>query len=259
MPKERVVEEYRRLGSRKYRKKSGKTVLEGFHLLEEAFNAGIEFESILYTEEFIGKAVNRALLARAGKTRLIRIAPRVFKAVAQTENPQGIGAIAYRPRPKIPFVAGETCFFLILDGIQDPGNFGTIVRTAAGAAVDGIFLLPGTVEPYSPKALRASMGGIFYLPVLQISAVEQCGQHLAQKDLQLVAADPCGEIPYYDVDFSRPSAVVIGNENRGVGKELLRKADVRAHIPLPGKIAALNAAVAAAVFMFEYRRRQPGR
>jgi len=254
--RDRIIKEYRMLGNRKYRKKSGKIILEGYHLLEEAFKAGIEVEAVLCTEEFARKAVNRELLTRAGKTRIIKVSPKIFNAIAQTENPQGIGAIACPPRLEADFTAGNCHFFLILDSLQDPGNLGTIIRTAAGAAIDGIFLLPGTVDPYNPKALRASMGGIFHLPVIQMRAADSCWEFLAEKNVQLVAADPRGEIPYFHVDFSRPSAVVIGNENQGVQEGLLEKADVRAHIPLKGKIAALNAAVAAAVFIFEYCRQQ---
>jgi TrmH family RNA methyltransferase len=257
--RDRIIKEYRMLGNRKYRKKSGKIILEGYHLLEEAFKAGIEVEAVLCTEEFARKAVNRELLTRAGKTRIIKVSPKIFNAIAQTENPQGIGAIACPLRLKADFTAGNCHFFLILDSLQDPGNLGTIIRTAAGAAIDGIFLLPGTVEPYNPKALRATMGGIFYLPVLQVAGINNCYEFFEERDLQLVVADPCGEVPYYNVDFSRPSAVVIGNENRGVQETLLEKAKVRAYIPLRGKIAALNAAVAASVFIFEYQRQREGK
>ncbi len=256
MNKDRTIKEYRKLGSPNYRKKSGKFVLEGYHLLKEAFNAGIEIEAILCTDEFMSRAVNRELLTRVGKTGIIKVSSRIFKAIAQTESPQGVGAIAHLPRHKDNFTEGNEHFILILDGIQDPGNLGTIIRTAAAASVDGIFLLPGTVEPYNPKALRAAMGGIFNLPVLQVAGIEHCCKFFTRKKFQLVAADPRGEIPYYNVDFSRPSAVVIGNESRGVQDRLLKKANIRASIPLKGKIAALNAAVAASVFIFEYRRQQ---
>jgi TrmH family RNA methyltransferase len=256
MSRNEIFKEYRKLGKRNYRKKSGKIILEGYHLLEEALKAGIELETILFTDEFQQKAVNRELLACARKSGSIKVSSQKFKEIAQTESPQGVGAIARLPRPAaVP--AFENChFILILDGLQDPGNLGTIIRTAAGAGIDGIFLLPGTVDPYNPKALRASMGGIFHLPVLQIDTVESCCAFLAARNLQLIAADPRGEIPYYSVDFARPCAVVIGNENRGVQKRLLKQADIRAYIPLEGKIAALNAAVAASIFIFEYRRCQ---
>lgn len=216
MSRNEIFKEYRKLGKRNYRKKSGKIILEGYHLLEEALKAGIELETILFTDEFQQKAANRELLARAGKYVSIKISSQKFKEIAQTESPQGVGAIARLPRPASIPASGSCHFVLILDGLQDPGNLGTIIRTAAGASIDGILLLPGTVDPYNPKALRASMGGIFHLPVLQVDTVENCCEFLAASNLQLIAADPRGENPYYSVDFTRPSAVVIGNENRGI-------------------------------------------
>jgi TrmH family RNA methyltransferase len=256
MSRNEIFKEYRKLGKRNYRKKSGKIILEGYHLIEEALKAGIELETILFTDEFQQKAANRELLAHARKSYSIKISSQKFKEIAQTESPQGVGAIARLPRPASVQALGSCHFILILDGLQDPGNLGTIIRTAAGAGIDGIFLLPGTVDPYNPKALRASMGGIFHLPVLQLDTVESCCAFLAARNLQLIAADPRGKIPYYSVDFTRPGAVVIGNENRGVQKRLLKQADIRAYIPLEGKIDALNAAVAASIFIFEYRRCQ---
>ncbi|MGI5823065.1 MAG: TrmH family RNA methyltransferase [Dethiobacteria bacterium] len=266
--KNKIVQEYRRLGRRKYRKKSGKIILEGYHLLNEALVAGIKIETVFFTAEFLQKDINQELLSKAcSGIRLVEVTPRMFQAMAQTENPQGIGAIAFPPqnvavfpgeeRKKFEFPRDSAHFYLILDELQDPGNLGTIIRTAAAAAINGIFLLPGTVEPYNPKALRASMGGIFYLPVIQVQEIDSCLGFLREQNMQLVAADPRGDRPYHMVNFSnRPSAVIIGNESRGVSKSLLKKADIRAYIPLQGKIAALNAAVASSVFIFESQRQK---
>lgn len=264
----KILQEYRRLGSGKYRKKSRKIVLEGYHLLNEALRAGIEVETVLFTPGFLQKKANQELLSEAGgKARLLEVTPRLFQAVAQTENPQGIGAIARQPQDSTslfmpqkkekPREWGDGSFFLVLDGLQDPGNLGTIIRTAAAAAISGIFLLPGTVDPYNPKALRASMGGVFHLPLLPVHDVDLCLNYLDEHKIRLVAADPRGEQPYYVLDFSsRPHALIIGNESRGVRAPLLRKAEARAYIPLSGQIAALNAAVAASVFIFENQRQR---
>lgn len=263
----KIMQEYRRLGRRKYRKKSRKIILEGYHLLNEALQAGVEIETVLFTAEFLQKNANQALLSRAcSGTRLVEVTPRMFQNIAQTENPQGVGAIAYPPKNVAVFPGEEKKFelsrehihfYLILDELQDPGNLGTIIRTAAAAAISGIFLLPGTVELFNPKVLRASMGGIFYLPIMQVRDIDFCLAFLGERNVQLVAADPCGDRPYYMVDFStRPSAVVIGNESRGVRKFLLKKASIRAYIPLKGKIAALNAAIASSVFIFESQRQK---
>jgi len=257
MNRERIISEYRKLGRRSYRQKSGRAILEGYHLLDEALKAKVELEFIIYTDAFQQKEINRKLLARAGNTASLKVSSKLFKAIAQTENPQGVGGIARIPRWEAAFSPGSERFFLILDALQDPGNLGTIIRTAAAAAIDGILLLPGTVDPYNPKALRATQGGIFYLPIMQFDTIESCFEFIRKNGLQLIAAAPEGDRPYYEVDFSRPSAVIIGNESQGVRESLLKKADIRAKIPLKGKISALNAAVAASVFIFEYRRQCP--
>lgn len=249
-----ALKEYILLASRKYRKQKGKYILEGYHLLNEALTAGIELEIVLYTAEFRNSTINRELLARAGKAELLEVPLKIFQAVAQTENPQGVGAIVALPREPAILFPVRPDFYLLLDEIQDPGNLGTIIRSAAAAAVDGVFLLPGTVELYNPKVLRATMGGIFYLPVVQLHETDKCMEMLRQKQIQLVAADPRGGVPYYDVDFTKPSAVIIGNENRGIQKSLLEMADLRAYIPLKGSISSLNAAAAASVFIFEHGR-----
>lgn len=273
--RKKILREYRRLGGGKYREKSGKIVLEGLHLLKEALKAGVEIDAVLFTPEFLQKKANRELLTAAGgKIQLVEVPTRAFQTVAQTENPQGIGAIARLPHSDVslPALAEKEdtrereqgrehgAFFLILDELQDPGNLGTIIRTAAAAAISGIFLLPGTVDPYNPKALRAGMGGIFYLPVMPVHDIESFLDFLAKREIRLVAADPGGEQPYHALDFSsRSHALIIGNESRGVRASLLRKAKIRAFIPLPGQIAALNAAVAASIFIFENLRQRESR
>jgi len=253
--KNRVIKEYKLLGKSLHRKKTGRVILEGKHLLQEALHAGIELETVLYTPAFLASAGSRELVERLGGTCCYQLSESIFNAIAQTESPQGVGAIAgITPSAPEFFWRSQNPFILVLDRIQDPGNLGTIVRTAAAAAVDGILLLPGTVDPTNPKALRASMGGLFYLPVISAGDFPEWLDVFAGREIILVAADPRGEVPYYDLDFGGAMALVIGNESRGVSASLLKRAAARANIPLTGKIASLNAAVAAALFIFERQR-----
>ncbi|HAP32803.1 MAG TPA: RNA methyltransferase [Firmicutes bacterium] len=253
--KSRIIREYKLLGKSRHRKKTGRVILEGKHLLQEALHAGIEPEAVLYTPAFLDAPGNKELLDRVGRSCCYQLSESIFNAIAQTESPQGVGAITgiapadpkflwRRPNP----------FLLVLDRLQDPGNLGAIVRTAAAAAVDGILLLSGTVDPTNPKALRASMGGFFYLPVISAGEFPYWLDIFAERGIRLVAADPRGEVPYYELDFSGPTALIIGNESRGVSASLLERAEDRAYIPLWGKVTSLNAAVAAALFIFERQR-----
>ncbi len=257
VPPIRLLKEYRKLALRKFRKKSSKMILEGIQLVKEALQAGVKLESLIYTPEFAAKPESGALLAKAGGCggRIFQMDAAAFAAIAQTETPQGVAAIAPIPEKKVILCRDED-LFLVLDRIQDPGNLGTIIRTAAAAGIGGIILLQGTADPYSPKALRASMGGIFYIPIILEAEMPDWSVFLKEQGVQLVAADPRGELPYYRVDFQRPSAVIIGNESQGVGKDLLEKAETKAYIPLKGKFDTLNAAIAAAAFILESQRQK---
>ncbi len=252
----RIVKEYRLLGKGKYRKNSGRVILEGCHLLREALNAGIDIEAVLYTDTFLAAPGNKEMLAQAGGAYKYLVSDSIFNSIAQTESPQGVGVIARIPSYTSEFLwKSDAPFLLVLDRIQDPGNLGTIIRTAAAAAVDGVLLLSGTSDPTNPKALRAGMGGIFYLPVIHESELPHWPKLFAQRGIRVIAADPQGDVPYNELEFSGPSALIVGNESRGVSGPLLEMADVRAFIPLQGEISSLNAAVAAALFIFERQRK----
>ena len=244
------------LGKGKYRKKRGRVILEGSHLFREALNGDVEIEAVLYTEAFMENSGNSDLLARAASSSRYLISDVLFNSIAHTENPQGVGAIARIPHWNSEFLWKDTSLFLlVLDQIQDPGNLGTIIRTAAAAAADGILLLSGTADPTNPKALRAGMGGNFYLPVLHEVELPHWQKIFVEREIRLIVADPGGDVPYYDLSFNGNVAIIIGNESRGVSGSLVSMADERAFIPLQGEIASLNAAVAAALFVFERQRK----
>ncbi len=250
--KNQAIKLYRLLGQRKYRLKHGLIVLEGYHLVNEAYRAGIKIKTVFYTGNFHKVSRNRRLLERLEKVNRIQLDGQTFHALAQTENPQGIGAIAVSPQFQQEILPEQENYFcLVLDAIQDPGNLGTIIRTAAAAATDGLILLPGTVDPFNPKALRASMGGVFYLPLVHCPDYIPWMEICRARRMQVVAADPEGACLYSQVNFQVPTAVIIGNESKGISRPLLDTVDIFAKIPLQGKIASLNAAAAAAVFIFE--------
>ena len=250
----RILKEYRKLAMRKFRSKSGKMLLEGEQLLREALSAGVELESLLYTPEFVLRHEADDISAALEMKNAFQIDTQAFAAITQTETPQGIVAITCIPPRRQDILAQGRGFFLILDRIQDPGNLGTIIRTSATTEVTGIVILRGTTDPYSPKAVRASMGGIFYIPLVLESETPDWYEIIKKQGIQLIAAAPQGTVPYYNIDFSRPSAVIIGNESGGAGEALLEKAEIKASIPLKGRPAALNAAIAAAAFIFENQR-----
>lgn len=251
----KLIKKYKKLGQRKYRQKERRLLIEGFYLLEEAVKANLTLEVVFYTDHFLQMQGAENLLRVLEVSNLIKLDERTFDEISHTETPQGVGAIAHLPEQNGDFINREDCFFLLLDGLQDPGNVGAIIRAAAAADLHGILLMPGTVDPFNPKAVRASMGGTFYIPVITEEAYFWL-EVAAEKNIRLFAADAHGGIPYYEIDYNIPCGIIIGNESRGISDFLLDRASVKTSIPLRGKINSLNAAVAASVFIFEAMRQR---
>jgi TrmH family RNA methyltransferase len=183
---------------------------------------------------------------------VLSVAPHVMQTASDTQTPQGILAVLPIQRLPIPERAN---FVSILDGVRDPGNLGTILRTALAAGMDAVLLPPGTVDPFSPKVVRAGMGAHFKLPIhtLEWDEIRQIAKSL---HLILYLADSSGGQPHHKSDFVSPLALIIGGEAEGAGVEAQGLAASRVHIPMPGEAESLNAAVAAAVLMFEVVRQR---
>lgn len=240
----------------KARREGQAFVVEGVRLVEEALRSGWEAQCLLYTEDLTprGQAVVRGFVDRGTVTDVIT--QQVMKTVSDTETPQGILAVLNINRLPLPPVLD---FVLILDGLRDPGNLGTILRTAVAAGVQAVLLSPGSTDPYAPKVVRSAMGAHFHLPLLTMSwseirvKVKPSGNNIP---LTVFLADVSGGLPYTQTDFRAPLALLVGGEAEGAGVDAQSLADARVHIDMPGKSESLNAAVAAAILMFEVVRQR---
>jgi TrmH family RNA methyltransferase len=177
----------------------------------------------------------------------------VFRHASDTETPQGLLAVFPRQELSLPL---KSDFLLILDSIRDPGNLGTILRTALAAGVDGVILSPGTVDPFSPKVLRAAMGSHFQLPVLELSWEEI--DHLVS-DFHCLLADMGQGQSLWEIDLTPPVAIILGGEAAGPGKLARKLANQIINIPMSGKTESLNAAAAGAVLLYEVLRQRTTR
>jgi TrmH family RNA methyltransferase len=244
------VKEVRALQARaKTRRETGLFIVEGVRLAEEAVSAGWQAELCLYTPELATRGLALVDTVSAAGAAVEPVAEHVMKAVSDTQSPQGILLVLKLQAAPLP---AHPAKLLILDQVQDPGNAGTLLRTAAAAGFDAVLLSEGSVDAFSPKVLRAGMGAHFRLPVLTHSVaeiVELCRVH----GLTLWTASVEGGQSYTDADLSSPLAIVIGSEAHGVGASLFGSSS-RLHIPMPGGAESLNAAVAGAVLMFEVVR-----
>jgi TrmH family RNA methyltransferase len=222
--------------------------VEGTRLIEEVVRAGVEPALVLYTEAWATMPANQALLtilASAGES-VWEVTDAVLTACADTEAPQGVLAVVpvvdLEPRPGL---------ILILDQVRDPGNLGTVLRSAEAAGVGQVILAPGTVDPYNPKVVRGAMGAHFRLAVASPEWPE-IGGRVAGRAVWL--ADAAGETAYDQVEWTTPSALIVGGEATGAGEEAAALATGRVSIPMASGAESLNAAMAATVILFEAAR-----
>lgn len=273
-PTNPTVKALRELAGVKQRKQAGQFVVEGVRIIQDALAAGFVPQSCLYSPDALkktarGKEVLAALLrARHREARIYPATERAIAAASDTLHPQGIVASFLYPQwsvgsartvaaqPEKPALA------LICDDIQDPGNLGTILRTAEGAGVCAVWLTPQCVDLYSPKVVRAAMGAHFRLPTFHERSWAQIAADLEELGVPLSAiyASEAGEQLSYDaVDWCRASALIVSNEARGLGEEaraFAAEGGGLISIPMLGGTESLNAAMAAAVILFEAARQR---
>jgi RNA methyltransferase, TrmH family len=229
--------------------------IEGQRLAEEALKSGIHMEAAFLSSEHEEARLNAlAEHLSASQTPLFWTQSQVLDSMSDTMHSQGIIIIAKRPKPPSFPIAGR--LFIALDRIQDPGNMGTLLRTAEAAGTDGVLVLAGSVDVFSPKVLRSSMGSTFRLPVITNVTAETLLQIKHQQRLHLVAAAGGGELDYTDHDWCMPTLLLLGNEGHGVSADLMTACDTRLRIPMANDVESLNVAAAGAIMLFEAARQR---
>lgn len=232
------VKKWKRLHQRKHRERQEQFLIEGFHLIEEALDSHWIVEHIIVQDE-------ADLPAKVDKRDVTFVSKHVFEHLSQTKTSQGI--IGVIKRKSFAEVKGER--ILLIDGIQDPGNLGTIVRTAVAAGYDGIVLGDGTVDLFNDKAIRATQGAFFHLPFMRQNLHETI-LALKQEQFTIVASALEGAMDIQDAPKLHKFALILGNEGAGIQEKLLEKSDFKVKIPLYGKAESLNVSVAAGIFMY---------
>ncbi|HXP87403.1 MAG TPA: RNA methyltransferase [Bryobacteraceae bacterium] len=244
-PHNPLLKEVRRAASKGELTADGCVVAEGLHLLEEALASPVEIVTVIVSDA--ARTAAESLLSRT-QARLVSVPEAVFSKIASTEHPQGVITLV-RPRQWSPKdLLGGTPLIVILDAIQDPGNAGTIVRTAEAFGATGVVFLKGTVSPHNPKCLRASAGSLFRMPLIHDFSPA------IMPDLALYAAMPRAERTLDQADLTRPCAIAVGSEGRGVGPGTAALA-THVRIPTVG-VESLNAAMAAGVMLYEAHRQR---
>jgi TrmH family RNA methyltransferase len=248
-----LVKQIRRLHHAKYRRQQASFLLEGTHLLQEAIATTWPLEVVCATPIWQVKQPQLWAQIQPIVPRIELVSPEVLAVMATTVQPDGVVAIATSRPQSLPRF---TQLGLVLDQIQDPGNLGTMIRTAAAAGAEGILLSENSVDLENPKVLRASAGTWFRLPLATASLLLPQLQHYQREGLQVVATTPTAPLEYWQVDLRRPTLVLVGNEAAGLSKPLLQLADQQVRIPLAAGVESLNAAIAAALLLYEAQRQR---
>jgi TrmH family RNA methyltransferase len=251
-PANPLLKEVRRAVARGTLTRSGCCIAESFHLLEEALRSSCQIVAVLASES--ARAAVEGRLRDAPPVRLLVLPDSLFESVASTETTQGVLALVRPPAWSLSRLFRDPSLVVVLDGLQDPGNAGAILRAAEAFGATGVLGLKGTVNPYNPKAVRASAGSVFRVPLVWGIEASEALAALQQQRLDLYAAVPSARRLLSEADLRRGCAFIIGSEGRGVS-EALRAASMELRIPTSG-VESLNAAVAAAILLYEARRQR---
>jgi TrmH family RNA methyltransferase len=233
---------------------AGLVGVEGPHLLEEAVRARLRIECV-----FVAQGAERVLegMRLAAETDVLLLPQELLASALTTEAPQGVAALVEAPKWGWDHILGrrEAALVVALAGVQDPGNLGTMVRSAEAFGASGVVCLPGTVSAWNPKAVRASSGSVFRLPLLA-AGEDECLLRLREAGVTVWTTAVHGAEAAHAIDLAGPVALLIGNEGNGVAEELASKADGAVTIPCPGPVESLNAAAAASVLLYEASRQR---
>lgn len=238
----------KKLKERRFRDKEGLFILEGFRLIEEAIKANMEIENIIISKDYEQKFQEFLLNNIDLNKKTFFLANNLFMQLSSTENPQGIIAVVKKKNNQ-KTLKGD--FYLICDKVQDPGNLGTIIRTAHAAGVNGIILTKGTVDIYNDKTIRSTMGSIFYIPIFYDDENYSIIRSLKEDGFSLVATSLAESKNFFEEDLKGKTILAVGNEGNGISNELFELADKKVKIPMPGGAESLNVSIATSIILFE--------
>lgn len=255
-PQNELVKRWKKLQSKKGRLKERALLIEGEHLLMEAANAKVDLKAILVNSDQLG-VWQRMEAELATDAPVYELAPAVFHSLVETETPQGVAAVISMPMwPRESWLTKEgDATYLLLDAIQDPGNLGTMIRTAQAAGIDGILLGRGTVDPFNAKVVRAAMGAIFRLPLIPVDLAEAIPL-LKEHGVTIIHTSPHAGTTHFDYRYPARVAFLLGNEGRGVDEQYLVYADEAINIPMPGETESLNVSITSAILLYERIRQR---
>lgn len=240
-----LYKELKKLKEKKHRTQKEQFIIEGLRFVDEALKCNVSLEYLIFTENFLLKE-ETFIQSFGSNVKKILLSDTLFNQLSSTENPQGILAVANMQNKS--FKEGE--FVILIDKVQDPGNMGTIIRTAHAAGASGIVVTKGTVDVYNDKTLRSTMGSIFYMPIIEDDNLKII-KNLKNQGYKLVVSSLQGEKNFFEEDLKDKVIFAVGNEGNGISDEIYEISDIKVKIPMPGNAESLNVAVATSIMIYE--------
>lgn len=253
----KVIKEIKLLHKRKERWNNKKFFIEGIRSVEQCIKSGAQIKYMVYSSELLGDDKDHALsFVKQENYEVYEISGKLFKEISDTNNPQGILVVVAFTEYKLCDILKDNNFIIVLDKVQDPGNLGTIIRTADAFGSNGVIITNGCVDVYNPKAIRSTMGSIFQIPIVHMGETTEVLKSLKEQNINIISSSLNTDKYSYDIDFKSDCAVVIGNEAKGVSSEVLNLSNQLVKIPMVGDAESLNAAIASGVLMYEVLRQR---
>lgn len=250
-----TIKNIKKLNEKKYRDQENKFLVEGIKMLQEALNENAIIDKIIVCEDCINDGtINKELMYEIAKQNCVYVSEKVFQSITQVTNPQGILAVLKRENGEEK-ISYEEDIIVVLDGVQDPGNLGTIIRTIDSVGLTQVILSNQTADPFNPKVVRSTMGAIYRVNCIRSKNIIETLKNIKKHKYEILATSLNTTQTIYDIDYKK-KVLVIGNEAKGVSKEILELANKKIKIPMPGKTESLNVAVATGIILYEYVKKE---
>lgn len=251
-----TIKEIKGLHLKKNRDASGHYFVEGIRFVNDAIDNNQTIVKVVVSDKLESLNSGSELIekVKAACTECCLVPEKLFNEISDTQTPQGVLAVLKKREFVLDEIIEQGSSLVLLDNLQDPGNVGTIVRTADAAGVSAVLMSKGCVDLYSPKVLRSTMGSVFHMPIFEGLSINEIIKMLKQFGYKVIASHLAGRNNYYDEDLTGKSAIIVGNEANGISEETAALADRLVKIPMPGKAESLNASVAASIMIYEIVR-----
>lgn len=243
-----LIKEIKKLKEKRYRDEKGQFIVEGFRFCSEALMSHFEIPFLFISEGSLDRWKSFNLENKLqNSTKVYQVKDSVLKSICSTDTPQGVAAVASKANTDLQYDDG---FYILADRIQDPGNMGTIIRTAHAAGASGVITTEGTVDIYNEKTMRSTMGSIFHIKVIEDSDLKII-KELKNRGFKLVVSTLDTDKNFFDVSLKDNVIIAVGNEGNGISDRVQSIADIKVKIPMPGGAESLNVGVAASIMIFE--------